>query len=119
MKSKPSVMPLVGLLFVFNIENACDEEREEVIVSKDINVDVELCELFDVLLRPEFLRYSPSAQEKYIALIAYYMEAGDNFDDLFKDMDMYFDQEVQDQRHFMKILLSCLKRYQSEVISEL
>ncbi|MBC3366538.1 hypothetical protein [Pseudomonas sp. SWRI154] len=117
MKSKPSMMPLIGLLFVFNIENVRDEKREEVIVSKNINNDVELSELFDILLGPEFLRYPPGAQAKYIDAISYYLEVGDNFDDLFEDMDTYFDQEIYDQRHFMEVLLSCLKRYQLESVS--
>jgi hypothetical protein len=114
MKQKPSMMPLVGLLFVFNIENARNEEREELIVSKNINVDAELSELFDILLRPEFLSYPPSAQEKYIEIISYYLKAGDTFDNLFEDMDTYFDQEIHDRRHFMEILLGCLRRYCSE-----
>lgn len=114
MKPKPSMTPLIGLLFVFNIENVRNEEWEEVIVSKNINHDAELSELFDILLRPEFLNYSPGTQGKYIETINYYLEAGDTFDDLFEDMDTYFDQEIHDQRHFMKILLSCLKRYQLE-----
>ncbi|WP_411385360.1 hypothetical protein [Pseudomonas sp. MPB03] len=113
MKPKPSMMPLIGLLFVFNIENVRDEKREEVIVSKNINIDSELSELFDILLKPEFLRYPPGAQHKYIEAISYYLEVGDSFDDLFEDMDTYFDQEIHDQRHFMEVLLSCLKRYQS------
>lgn len=116
MKPKPSVMPLVGLLFVFNVENVHSDEREEIIVSKNINDDAELSELFDVLLRPEFLSCPPGAQEKYIETINYYLEAGDTFDDLFDGMDTYFDQEIYDQRHFMKILLSCLKRYSSEAV---
>jgi hypothetical protein len=118
MKPKPSMMPLIGLLFVFNIENTCNERREEIIVSKNINIDSELSELFDILIKPEFLRYLPDTQDKYIEVISYYLEAGDSFDDLFEDMDTYFDQEIYDQRHFMEVLLKCLKRYQSESISE-
>ncbi|WLH61518.1 hypothetical protein [Pseudomonas sp. FP2300] len=114
MKPKPSMMPLIGLLFVFNIENVCDEKREEVIVSKNINIDSELSELFDVLLKSEFLRYPPGAQDKYIEIINYYLKVGGSFDDLFEDMDTYFDQSIHDQRHFMEVLLSCLKCYQSE-----
>jgi len=117
MKSKPSIMPLIGLLFVFNIENIHDEKREEMIVSKNVNYDDELSELFDVLLKPEFLRYPPSAQDKYIELIRYYLVDGDNFDSFFEDMDTYFNQEIHDRRHFMEVLLICLERYRSEDIS--
>jgi hypothetical protein len=116
MKSKPSKTALIGLLFIFNIENSKDERREEIIVSKNVNDAAELSELFDILLKPEFSRYPPGAQDKYIEVISYYLEAGDSFDDLFEDMDTYFDQEIDDQRHFMEVLLSCLKRYQSESV---
>ncbi|MCP1457389.1 hypothetical protein [Pseudomonas kilonensis] len=118
MKPKPSMMPLIGLLFVFNIENVCDEKREKVIVSKNINIDSELSELFDILLKPEFLRCPPGAQDKYIETISYYLKVGDSFDDLFEDVDTYFDQKIHDQRHFMEVLLSCLKLYQSESAPE-
>jgi hypothetical protein len=104
MKPKPSTMPLIGLLFVFNIENARNEEREELIVSKNINLDAELSELFDILLRPGFLNCPPGAQEKYIEIINYYLKVGDTFDDLFEYMDTYFDQEIHDQRHYGNVV---------------
>jgi hypothetical protein len=118
MKPKPNMMPLVGLLFVFNIENSSSEKIEEIIVSKNINIDSELSELFDILLKPEFLCYPAGAQNKYIEAISYYLEAGDSFDDLFGEMDTYFDQDIYDQRHFMEVLLNCLRCYQSESVSE-
>ncbi|WP_434574089.1 hypothetical protein J3P88_03915 [Pseudomonas sp. Z3-6] len=114
MKSKPSMVPLIGLLFVFNIENVDDEQREEIIVSKNVNSDVELSELFEILLKPEFMAYCSSDQEAYIELIEFFLKSGDSFDDLFEYMDTYFDQEIEDQGHFMVILLRCLKRYYLE-----
>lgn len=115
MKPKPSIMPLIRLLFVFNVENTRDDEREEIIVSKDVNQDSELSELFDIFLRPEFINCPRGALEEYIGIISYYLSTGDTFDSLFERMALHFDQDIHDQRHFMEVLLRCLKCYQSEV----
>jgi hypothetical protein len=114
MKSKPSMMTLRGLLFVFDIENTQDPKREEIIVSKNINVDAELVELFDALIRPRFSIYQSGGKKKIIDAITYYLAVGDDFDELFRYMDTYFDQGIEDQLHFMKVLLGCLERYQLE-----
>lgn len=103
-----------GLLFVFDIENAHDLEREEIIVSKNVNDEGELCELFDVLLRPEFFNYSEGERMLLIETLSFFLKEGDNFDGVFKKMDTYFDEDVKDQRQFMAVLLSCLKRYQNQ-----
>jgi hypothetical protein len=39
---------------------------------------------------------------------------GNSFDEVFSKMDTYFDDDVKDQRQFMKVLLGCLERYQSQ-----
>jgi len=114
MKPKPSMMILRGLLFVFDIENTHDPKREEVIVSKNVNIDAELVELFDILIKPRFSLYHSGGKKKIIDAITYYLAAGDDFDELFECMDTYFDQEIEDQHHFMKVLLGCLERYQLE-----
>jgi hypothetical protein len=103
-----------GLLFVFDIENTHDLEREEIIVSKNVNDEVELSELFDVLLRPEFFIYSEIERILLIETLSFFLRGGDNFDGVFKKMDTYFDDDIKDQRQFMAVLLSCLKRYQDE-----
>ena len=115
MKPKPSIMPLIRLLFVFNVENALTDGQEKIIVSKDVNLDSALSELFDIFLRPQFINRPHNVLEEYIGVISYYLDAGDNFDSLFEQMETYFDQEIHDQRHFMEVLLRCLKCYQSEV----
>lgn len=53
------MVALRSLLFVFDIENTKCESRKQIIVSKDINSDQELAELFDILLKPDFLTYTP------------------------------------------------------------
>ncbi|MFQ6593718.1 hypothetical protein [Pseudomonas palleroniana] len=60
MKNKPSISIIRELLFTYDIENTEDLEREQIIVSKDINNERELIELFDELTKPEFLNFTKS-----------------------------------------------------------
>lgn len=103
-----------GLLFVFDIENTHDLEREEIIVSKNVNDNKELAELFDTLLRPEFFIYSEQERISLIETLSYFLEVGNSFDEVFSKMDTYFDDDVKDKRQFMKVLLDCLERYQNQ-----
>lgn len=72
-----------GLLFVFDIENTHDLEREKIIVSKNVNDDKELAELFDALLRPEFFIYSEQERISLIETVSYFLEKGNSFDEVF------------------------------------
>jgi hypothetical protein len=103
-----------GLLFVFDIENTRDVEWEEIIVSKNVNDDKELSELFDALLRSEFFIYSEQERIALIETLSYFLEVGDSFDEVFSKMDTYFDDDVKDQRRFMTVLIGCLERYQNQ-----
>jgi hypothetical protein len=109
---------LRSLLFVFDIENTIDEAREEIIVSKDVNSDTELRELFDCLLKPDFLVFKSHEREWFIEKISFYLEKGSSFDEIFSKMTTYFDDDVKDQHRFMRILLSCLSRYHSEAVQQ-
>ncbi|VVN47517.1 hypothetical protein PS662_06017 [Pseudomonas fluorescens] len=109
-----SLWSIRGLLFVFDIENTRDLEREEIIVSKNVNDDIELAELFDALLRPEFFIYSEQERSLLVKTLSHFLENGENFDEIFSKMDTYFDDEVKDQRQFMKVLFNCLERYQNQ-----
>ncbi|SFB57226.1 hypothetical protein SAMN03159488_05386 [Pseudomonas sp. NFIX10] len=115
MTKSSDMVVLRSLLFVFDIENTIDEAREEIIVSKDINADSELVELFDSLLKADFLTFQSHEREWFIEKISFYLEEGANFDEIFSRIITYFDDDVKDPPHFMRVLLSCLKRYQSEV----
>ncbi|WP_392893645.1 hypothetical protein ACF6ZU_15000 [Pseudomonas migulae] len=112
MKGSYSIDDIRGLLFVFDIENTDDEEREEIIASKNVNDDGELSELFDNLIKPEFFVYREKERESLINTIEHFIDLDDDFDRVFKKMTNYFDDEVIDQRRFMVILLRCLQRYQ-------
>ncbi|WP_213940082.1 hypothetical protein [Pseudomonas sp. dw_612] len=103
-----------GLLFVFDIENTHDLGREKIIVSKNVNDDKELAELFDALLRPEFFIYSEQERILLIETLSYFLEMENSFDEVFSKMDTYFDDDVKDQRQFMTVLINCLNRYQSQ-----
>ncbi|AXP04689.1 hypothetical protein DZG01_17595 [Pseudomonas fluorescens] len=114
MKSVYDQHDVWGLLFVFNIENTRDEAREELIVSKDVNDDEELAQLFDALVRPEFFYYNLKERDVLVRTVRHFLESGDNFDYVFSNMVAYFDDDVKDQRRFMKVLLNCLEKYQAE-----
>ncbi|WP_223505401.1 hypothetical protein [Pseudomonas sp. GL-RE-29] len=114
MKRKPEYFVLRGLLFLFDIENTHNDAREKIIVSKNVNDKEELAELFDILMRPEFLYYSFQGREWCIDTLKYYLEIGDTFDAVFTKITTYFDDDVEDQRQFMQVLLSCLLKYHTE-----
>lgn len=116
MKRLPKLSILRGLLFLFDIDNIDSDEREEIIVSKNVNDETELAELFDMLMRPEFISYSNSDREWYIDTLIYYLDIGESFDSVFGKITTYFDDEVEDRRMFMQVLLDCLLRYQAEVV---
>ncbi|WLG45464.1 hypothetical protein [Pseudomonas sp. FP1740] len=116
MKRLPKLSILRGLLFLFDIDNIDSDEREEIIVSKNVNDEAELAELFDMLMRPEFISYSNSDREWYIDTLIYYLDIGESFDSVFDKITTYFDDEVEDRRKFMQVLLDCLLRYQAEVV---
>lgn len=119
MKRKPEYFVLRGLLFIFDIENTRDDEREKTIVSKNVNDKEELTELFEVLMRPEFLSYTEPERQWCIDTLKYYLEVGDDFDAVFTKITTYFDDDVADQRQFMQVLLECLVKCQLEVSKDL
>ncbi|MHC8289343.1 hypothetical protein ACYZUD_21530 [Pseudomonas sp. XS1P51] len=112
MKNNYHIVDIRNLLFVFDIENTDDESREKIIVSKNVNDEKELSELFDILLKPEFFAYREKERESLISTVAHFLDINDSFDRVFEKMTTYFDDEVADQRKFMKVLLVCLRRYQ-------
>ncbi|WP_055128490.1 hypothetical protein [Pseudomonas mediterranea] len=106
-----------GLLFVFSIENTQSEAREKIIASKNVNDNEELAQLFDILVRPEFFFYAPQERNLLVDTLSHFLANGDSFDYVFQNMDTYFDDDIKDQRQFMRVLLSSLNRYQAEANS--
>lgn len=102
------------LLFVFSIENTNDVAREEIITSKNVSDDKELSQLFDLLIRPDFLCHSSKEQILLIDTLAYFLGCDDSFDRVFLNLDTCFDQKVEDQRRFMRVLLASLTKYRAE-----
>lgn len=118
MKKKPSLEILKGLLFTYCTENTKNLEREEIIVSKNINDEGELTELFKILTRPEFLSYQKDEQLWFIETIEHFLSTEENFEGVFYLFDTYFEDDINDKRAFMSILLDCLKGYYNEATTE-
>jgi hypothetical protein len=116
MNFPPKLSILRSLLFTYCIENHDEPERESFIVSKNINDERELSELFDELTKPEYLSYKPDERQWYITTLQHFLETDENFESVFYLFDTYFDDEIADRRQFMKVLLECLTRYQKETI---
>ena len=118
MKKKPNLAILQGLLFTYSIENTKNLEREETIVSKDINNETELSELFDSLTKPEFLSYRECEQIWLIETIEYYLSIDEDFESVFYLFDTYFEDDITNKRDFMRALLKCLKNYNPGITIE-
>lgn len=118
MKKKPNLAILQGLLFTYSIENTKNLEREETIVSKDINNETELSELFDSLTKPEFLSYRECEQIWLIETIEYYLSIDEDFESVFYLFDTYFEDDITNKRDFMRVLLKCLKNYNPGITIE-
>lgn len=118
MKYHPKLSILRSLLFTYNIENLDDSEREIFIASKNINNDEELIDLFNELTKPEFIKYKREEREWHINTIQYFLNKDENFESVFYLFDTYFNDEIADKRKFMKTLLDCLYRYNTEVMDK-
>lgn len=57
--------------------------RERFIVSKNVNDDRGLSELFDELTKPEFLFYKQEERGWYINTLEYFLKADESFDSIF------------------------------------
>lgn len=116
MNKKPDLNIFRSLFFVFDIDNPDNDSgiRQDIMVSKNINDTRELSELFDTMLRPEFLAYTPEARERCIKTLEFFLNTDENFDFLFDKITTYFNDDIEDQRHFMQTLHQCLKRYNTK-----
>ena len=111
------IVDIKNLLFVFDIENTFDVERERLIVEKNVNDPEQLAELFEILLKPEFYEYTDAEQESLINTVDHFLKEDDNFDRVFNRMTTYFDDEVTDRLSFMRVLVECLTKYRNEKTS--
>lgn len=117
MKPPPKLSSLRNLLFIFDIDYTNDDEREEIIASKNVNKKDELSELFYQTLQSEFTDYPKSARNRIIKSLEFYLEKDENLDSTFDKLSTYFDDEIEDHRHFMKALLKCLTKYGNNIPS--
>lgn len=114
MKNLYEIVDIKNLLFVFDIENTTDVERERLIVEKNVNDSQQLAELFDIVLKPEFYEYTDAEQGSIIGTVDHFLKVDDTFDRVFNRMTTYFDDEVADRISFMRVLSECLKKYRNE-----
>ncbi|WP_338567514.1 hypothetical protein V6L78_16535 [Pseudomonas canadensis] len=117
MKKKPNLSILQGFLFTYSTENTKNLEREEIIISKNVNSKNELSELFDILTKPEFLSYTEDDQIWFIETIDHYLSKDEDFESVFYLFDTYFEDDIANKRAFMTVLLERLKSYRSETES--
>lgn len=117
MNKKPDLEILRGLLFTYCIENTKDLDREEIIVSKNVNNPEELAELFDALTKSEFYSYREDEQQWFIDTLEHFLSKNEDFESVFYLFDTYFEDEILDKRVFMAVLLDRLKSYMSEALS--
>ncbi|MEB2649516.1 hypothetical protein SOP86_28145 [Pseudomonas canadensis] len=117
MKKKPTLTILQGFLFTYSTENTRNLEREEIIVSKNVNDETELSELFDILTKPEFLSYTEDEQLWFIETIEHYLSKDEDFESVFYLFDTYFEDDITNKRAFMAVLLERLKSYRNETES--
>ncbi|WPN60067.1 hypothetical protein [Pseudomonas sp. P9_31] len=118
MKPTPELSSLRNLLFIFDIDYTDNDEREEIIVSKNVNNRDELSELFDQVLQPEFTAHPKSARDRLIRTFEFYLEKDENFDSAFDKLSTYFNDEIEDHRDFMKVLLERLTKYENNIPSQ-
>ncbi len=114
MKIKPSLSTIQSLLFTYCVENIRNPDREELIALTNANNSKELKELFEKLTKPEFIGYKHEERLRHIHTIEYFLNTDESFDNVFYLFDTHFNEEIIDQRAFMKTLLECLTLYHSE-----
>lgn len=78
-----SLWSIRGLLFVFDIENARDVAREEIIVSKDVNDKKSLLSCLIFCYTRNFFHYSEKERIRLIETVAYFLAENDSFDGVF------------------------------------
>ncbi|MCV4286260.1 hypothetical protein [Pseudomonas capsici] len=117
MKQNLELYDLRNLLFIFDIDYSDDTDREEIIVSKNVNSKKELAELFDIFILPDFLSRPKFARDSLIKTLTSSLEKDVSFNMIFDSLSTYFDDEIEDQRQFMEVLLECLVKYEKNAQS--
>lgn len=118
MKFKPRTSTIQGLLFTYCVENVRNPDKEELIASTNINDAEELENLLNDLTKPEFVKYKSDERQRHIDTLRYFLETDEDFESVFHLFDTHFEDEITDKRHFMKVLLDCIRRYHLEAIAD-
>ncbi len=104
------VMDLINLLKVFDANYAIDEDLQK-IAGLDINDPKDIDNAVDALLMPEFSTYSEKLKMELVYALRHFLaDPAQNFEGLFKQVGLIFDQpEPKDRRAFMAMLLAALE----------
>lgn len=113
MKHTTKLSHLQNLLFAFDIDYSDDVQREEIIASKNVNDSADLSRLFDQILKPSFMSRPKNSRENLIDTLEFFLAKDETFDSVLDSLSTYFDDEITDNRKFMRTLLECLIRYEN------
>ncbi|MBC3207997.1 hypothetical protein HU755_14440 [Pseudomonas sp. SWRI111] len=117
MNFKPDISILPGFLFIFDIDYPHSESVEELICWADVNDCSDLSNVFDSVIRPEFLSYSEGDKCWLIETIASCLDENNSFEGVFAKRSLLFSDEIEDARMFMSTLLERLRAYRQETIT--
>ena len=113
MQISTTKMDLIALLKVFDV-NFATEDDFAAVTGLDPNRSHDLAEAATKLLKPEFDFMSSVNQGQLAGQLRFCLQdASENFDDLFSEIELIFEQEVSDHRYFMKTLLESIEGWAS------
>jgi len=106
-------MDLIALLKVFDVNFATDEDVVAV-TGLNPNIPGDLAEAVTKLLKPEFDFMSSNNQEQLASQLRFCLQdASGNFDDLFSETELIFENDISDHVYFMKTLVESIERWTS------
>ncbi len=113
MKKSKELMSLLSLLKVFDVNFANDEDCMK-IQGLDVNNSADVIKAVNTLLLPEYSIYSQDAQDRLLeSLRKYTSNPDEDFELLFEEIALVFDDEVIDKRAFMSALLVGIESFKS------
>lgn len=115
LKYPPDISILPGLLFVFDIDCPHGDSVLDEICSTDVNDPIALARILDLVLKPTCQRFLEDEQQWHVDTLRHFIDKGENFKCVLEKRSFLFSDEVADSTEFMRILYSCLIRYQAKV----
>jgi hypothetical protein len=114
MKKREEIFNLISVVKVFDINYISDENCNK-ISGLDGNKPEDISKAIELLAVPEFSTLLLSERSSLIELLKKCLkDEKEKFYKLFTEIEMAFDNEVENKRNFMAILLKVLEPYASE-----